>query len=51
MVGRTDGWVGQVDGYDRWLGSSGGSLVSEIDLVGRSGRFGLEGSKSTTVGR
>ena len=24
-VGRTDGWVGQVGKYVRWLGSSGGS--------------------------
>ena len=24
-VGRTDAWVGQVGGYVRWLGSSGGS--------------------------
>ena len=25
LVGRTDGWVGQVGGYVRWLSSSGGS--------------------------
>ena len=36
-VCRTDGWVGQVGGYVRWLGSSGGSR----NRLGRLVWYGL----------
>ena len=46
-MGRTDGWVGQVGGYVRVLGSLGmsGKQVGQVGLVW----FGLDGSEFKTI--
>ena len=58
MGGSVGKWVNQVGGQDKWVGRSGGWVgqvcsqvrwVRKVGQVGLSGRFGLEGSKSTTM--